>query len=71
MTNTEKLKGAITASGFTQARVAEKMGISATAFNNKITNKSRFTANEIVFLQKLLNLSRDEVDAIFFNEEVD
>lgn len=71
MTNTEKLKGAITASGFTQAEVAEKMGISATAFNNKITNKSRFTANEIVFLKKLLNLSRDEVDAIFFNEEVD
>ena len=71
MTNTKKLKGAITASGFTQAEVAEKMGISATAFNNKITNKSRFTANDIVLLRKLLNLSRDEVDAIFFNEEVD
>lgn len=71
MTNTKMLKGAITASGFTQAETAAKMGISATALNNKVTNKSQFTANDIVTLRKLLKLSRDEVDAIFFDVEVD
>ena len=68
MTNSKKLKGAIISSGLTQAEVADKMGISATAFSYKVTNKSRFTAEEIVFLRKLLNLSRDEVDDIFFAE---
>lgn len=71
MTNSKKLKGAITSSGFTHAEVANKLGISATAFSNKVTNKSRFIADEIVLLRKLLNLTRDEVDDIFFNERVD
>ena len=71
MTNTERLKGAIVSAGLKQASVAEKMGISATALNNKITNKSPFTADEIKSLQVILNLSRNEVDIIFFADKVD
>lgn len=71
MTNTQKLKGCITAAGYTQARVAEKLGISITALNNKINNKSEFTASEIATLAEMLHLSRDDVDEIFFKKQVD
>lgn len=56
MTNTNKLKGAIVAAGYTQKQVAEKLGISGTALNNKITNRSPFLAAEIFVLEELLNI---------------
>ena len=71
MTNTAKLKGAITAAGFTQDDVAKRLNISATAFNNKVTGKSEFKASEIIALKRLLNLTWDEVEEIFFAEKVD
>lgn len=66
MTDTNKLKGAIMSAGFTQAEIADKIGISSTAMNNKITNKSRFKADEVQKLTQILGLSRSESDLIFF-----
>lgn len=71
MTDTNRLKGAIAAAGLTQAAVAEKIGLSPTALNNKITNKSSFKADEIQKLTQLLKLTREETDRIFFAVKVD
>lgn len=70
MTDTNRLKGAIVAAGLTQATIAYKIGISPTALNNKITNKSRFKADEVQKLTSVLGLSRSESDLIFFANEV-
>lgn len=64
MTNTNKLKGAIIACGYTQKDVAKKLCISQTALNNKITNKCQFKANEIFVLEKMLDIKN--LSEIFF-----
>ena len=69
--NSAMLKGTIVKAGFTQDEVADKLGLSPTAFNNKVNNKSEFKASEIKRLTVILNLTRDEVDLIFFDYEVD
>jgi len=68
MIDTEKLKGAVVAAGLTQAEIADKIGLSPTAFNNKVTNKTEFKASEIAKIVSLLNLSEHEISCIFFCE---
>lgn len=67
MTNTELLKEAITRSGLRIYFIAEKLGISYQALKLKIDNESEFRATEIAKLKDLLNLSKDECFAIFFD----
>lgn len=62
--NALMLKGRIIAKGFTQADIARKLGISKTAFNNKLNGKSEFTASEIKTLVTVLDI--DDVAAYFF-----
>ena len=50
--------------GFSQILLAEKLGISYQAFNNKLHNKSEFKASEIQMLCDLLCL--ENKDAYFF-----
>ena len=69
MTNTAKLKGALVEKGFRQCDIAEKIGLSKTAFFNKLHNKREFTASEIMSLVKILNI--EDKDAIFFAEIVE
>lgn len=71
MIDTEKLKGAIVAAGFTQAEIADKIGLSPTAFNNKITNKTEFKASEIAKINTLLGLDEYDISNIFFAKQVD
>ena len=63
--NEKLLKARIVEKGFTQSEIAEKIGISATAFNNKITGKVDFKASEISKLSDILDI--DNKDAYFFN----
>lgn len=69
MTNTLKLKAAITESGFTQEQIAEQLGMTVATFNYKVNNKSEFKASEIKKLCEVLHIT--EVNAIFFAEEVE
>ena len=67
MTDTQKLKAKIVESGLTQAKVANKLGISVTSFNNKLLNRSSFKASEMFCLCELLNIRKDEdAKSIFF-----
>ncbi len=67
MTNEKMLREKLGESGYKMVFVAAKVGISYQALLNKITNKSEFTAQEILALSDLLHLTAEERDAIFFN----
>ena len=66
MTNTKMLEAAIALSGIPKNVIAERIGISRSAFFKKIRNESEFKATEIVKLQKLLALTTEERNRIFF-----
>ena len=66
MTDSELLKKAISDSGIMLGKIAECLGMSRFTLRSRINGKSEFTASEIDKLTKLLNLSRDKRDAIFF-----
>ncbi|MFQ7293377.1 MAG: helix-turn-helix domain-containing protein [Monoglobales bacterium] len=68
MTDTNALKSAIVAKGYTQNEIAAKISISPTSFNYKLNNRREFKASEISALCKILELP----DAsIFFAGDVD
>lgn len=59
--NSNKLKGRIVEFGFTQTDIAEKLGLSPTAFNNKLNERTEFTASEISKLSSILKIkNKDE-----------
>lgn len=71
VTDTIKLKMAITRSGITKKKVAEKLGLSDMGLYKKINNASEFKASEISVLQEMLHLTQLERDNIFFATNVD
>ena len=67
MTNTELLKEIIDRSGFKLQYLAQALGISRFALNNKIENRSQFKSGEIKALCGLLGIeSLSEKERIFF-----
>lgn len=66
MTNTAKLREAISASGYTILFLAKQLEISRYALYLKIEGKNEFNASQISRLAELLKLDRDQVDDIFF-----
>lgn len=71
MTNIRLLKAEIIRNGLTRIKVAEYLGISLTALQNKLSNKVEFRASEIYTLYKILNLSKETFMEIFFADSVD
>lgn len=71
MTNTLKLKAVILEKGFTQEQIAEMLGMTIATFNYKVNNKREFKASEIKRLSEHLSLTAEEVNTIFFAEEVE
>ena len=53
-----------------QEAVAKKLGISATAFSNKLLGYSEFKASEVYKLATMLNL-RGQYDEYFFRKEME
>ena len=69
MTDSLELDYAIKKAGLDRQKVAGLLGVSQMAFFNKIHNRTEFKASEIVALKKLLNLSNEQRDRIFFAKE--
>lgn len=68
MTNTEALKQKIKDQGLKQGYIADKLGLSAYGFANKVNNVSEFKATEISLLCDILNItSLKEKESIFFS----
>lgn len=71
MTDTKMLEAAIALSGIPKGVIAEKIGISRSAFFKKIRNENEFKATEIAKLQEILSLPAEARNRIFFAKEGD
>lgn len=72
MTNTELLQNTIRDSGLKISAILEKVNIKTySTLRAKIENKSEFTASEIEKLCKVLNLNKDQREAIFFANDAE
>ena len=68
--NSNLLKSVIIKNGDTQEKLAEAMGLPASALNMRINGKIEFRRNEINFIKQRYQLSSEEIDDIFFTELV-
>ena len=66
MTNTELLKAKISESGVSAAHIYRKLGISATAFYNKLNNDTQFKPTEISIICGILHIEKKKKERIFF-----
>ena len=62
------LKKKINESGMTMVKIALKSGIIRETLYNRLNGKGEVLASEINGLTQALNLSKEERDAIFFNQ---
>lgn len=71
MVNVNKLKGKIVERGMNVSELSSKIGIDRTTLYRKINSDGRnFTIEEADLISKELNLSCEEVNAIFFSQFV-
>lgn len=61
----DELRDRIVASGITQIHIANDMGISIGALQNKLNGTTEFKVTEIVKMSKILGLSKKERDYYF------
>lgn len=71
MTNTQMLKSKMKSSGYRLRFIAQSINLSYPGFLNKVNNNAEFKASEMQGLTKLLKLSADEKERIFFANELD
>ena len=62
----KEMRAAMARAGMSSKLMAERLGISSTAFYNKLTGRTEFKNSEIRTVAKLLSLSAEEMENIFF-----
>lgn len=67
--NFNRLKGAVYARGMTMQEMAEKAGIVYSTLLRQF-EKNNLTITNLKKIKDVLCLSRDEIDSIFFTDEV-
>lgn len=68
--NYSKLKGKIVEKCGTYANYANALGISSTTLTSRLANYTEFKRDEIIKSKEILELTPEELIAIFFTEEV-
>lgn len=71
MKGMELLRKKIDQVGFKLTYVAERLNLTYQGFKKKLDGDTEFKASEIAVLKDLLKLSDAEVQAIFFDDDVD
>ena len=69
MPDLKLLESIISDSGMTMVSLAEKSGILRETLYNKMRGISEFKASEIAALTRVLKLTSEQRDAIFFTEK--
>lgn len=69
MVDVNRLKGELVAKEFTQAEIAEKIGITSKTFGIRLKQK-RFYTDEIDTMIEVLKLDYDDAAKIFFAPKV-
>lgn len=64
------LRAMIAKNGITNRHLAKELGLSEQTFYNKMVGASEFKNSEIKTITKELNLSLDDVNKIFFDNDV-
>jgi transcriptional regulator with XRE-family HTH domain len=67
VTDTEKLKKVIEASGLKKSYIAERLNLSRSGYLKKENGTTEFVASEIQELTKILSLTRSQVYDIFLS----
>jgi len=63
----EKIRAAMILSGYTQEKLAKSIGLSYSAFSQKLNGHRQFTLNEAKIIAKKLGKTLDE---IFFDDDI-
>lgn len=66
MTNTKKFRDKVESSGITFTYLAKRLGITREALYKKMKNETEFKASEIMNISKVLRLTENERNEIFF-----
>lgn len=64
--NYSKLLGKMKECGFTQAQLAEAIGINKATLSTKLNNRFSFSQEEILAICKLLNIAVSEISDYFY-----
>lgn len=67
MTNVEKLRELIEASGLKRGYIAERLGLTFAGFRKKANGENEFVASEIKELASIFSLTSDQVQDIFLS----
>ena len=70
MFDRKKFHGRVIAEGFSLVTLSEKIGISPVTMTRKMSRGGDFTRSELQQLRSILNLSDDDMNEIFFAEEL-
>lgn len=70
MSNMNMLRDKIKDSGMPITFIARKIGISRESLYNKLNESVEFKASEICSIAKVLHLTMEERDGIFFDDSV-
>lgn len=68
--NAKELQVEIIRNGKTNQEMIERTGMSAQSFYNKMQGKTEFKNSEILNISKILGLSFDQINTIFFDRQV-
>lgn len=71
MTNTLEFKAMLIRKGYTAEELADAIGITKVTMSYKVNNKREFMASEINAISKVLDLSLEEKEKIFFADVVE
>lgn len=64
--NGMELRGEMVKQGYTAKKLAKSIGIGQKAMSEKLSGKSDFKQSEIKKISSVLNLTNDQIIAIFF-----
>lgn len=68
--NTAKLKSIMILHGETQKQLAKVIGVATSGLNSRINGKKPFRQNEMDAIRKHYSLDANDMEAIFFANEV-
>lgn len=70
MTKLNKIKGKRVEAGFSQEELANQLSINPMTYHRKETGLREFSINEIYNLSKVLHLTLNDINDIFFANEL-
>lgn len=65
-----KLRGRMAEKGISQRKMAATMGITLQSLSRKMSNKTRFSTDDIIQISEILGIEPEEIGRYFFTQTV-